>query len=152
MANFRDLNGDSKPSFPYLAFVPVIAALSALLLLILRGRRRELTVAPAGESREQVKSIRLPAETPDTAPPKGDDLTLVEGIGPKVAATLAAAGITTFKQLSKTKPETVREILRRAGNRISNPATWPEQARLAAAGKWEDLKKYQAELKAGRAA
>ncbi len=151
MTTRRDLNRDQTCAFPYLAFFPVIAALAAVLLLILRSRRKEPAAEPK-ERREQVKSIRLPAETPPPSPPAADDLTRVEGIGPKVAATLTAAGITTFKQLSKLKVEVIREILRKAGNRISNPATWPEQARLAAAGKWDELAKLQGELKGGRAA
>jgi hypothetical protein len=31
-----------------------------------------------------------------------------------------------------------------------DPATWPEQAKLAAEGNWEELKKRQDELKGGR--
>jgi predicted flap endonuclease-1-like 5' DNA nuclease len=151
MTKRLDLNDDEKCSFPYSAFIPVIAALAALLLLILRSRRKGPAVEMKDQRREQVKSILLPAEAPPVSPPTADDLTRIEGIGPKVATTLAAAGITTFKQLAKLNPEVIREILRKAGNRISNPATWPEQARLAAGGKWEELEKYQAELKGGRA-
>lgn len=150
MTTRLDLTREEKCSFPYFAFLPVIAALAAMLLIILRSRRKESAAGLKEEPREQVKSIRLPAEEPPVSPQAADDLTRIEGIGPKVAATLESAGITTFKQLARLKAEVIRDILRQAGNRISNPATWPEQARLAAAGKWEELHNYQAQLKAGR--
>lgn len=140
---------DENCSFPYFAFLPLIAALSALLLLILRSRKTELRPELAAQRSRESKSIQLPAEAPPAAQIPADDLTRIEGIGPKVAATLTAAGITTFKQLSLSKPETIKEILVKAGNRISNPDTWPEQARLAAAGKWSELVKFQQELKGG---
>ncbi len=40
-----------------------------------------------------------------------DDLTLVPGIGPKYAAQLAAAGITSYAALSAAKPEQLRAII-----------------------------------------
>jgi predicted flap endonuclease-1-like 5' DNA nuclease len=146
----RDLKSEPENTFPYFVFLPVIAALAAVLLLILRSRRTKSVAEMAAPPREPVKSIRLPAEEPTVKPPAVDDLTRIEGIGPKVAATLAAAGIKTYRQLARLKVEEIREILRKAGNRISNPTTWPEQARLAADGKWGELEKLQAELKGGR--
>jgi len=140
---------EEKSSFPYFAFLPLVAFLSALLLFILRSRKAELHPKLSAQRHEEVKSIQLPAETPLAAQTAADDLTRIEGIGPKVAATLTAAGITTFKQLSRSKPEAIKKILIEAGNRISNPATWPEQARLAAAGRWSELVKFQQELKGG---
>ena len=45
----------------------------------------------------------------------------------------------------------VGEILRAANlRRLADPATWPEQARYAAAGDWDGLKQFQATLKGGR--
>ena len=40
----------------------------------------------------------------------------------------------------------------KGGNKFSlaNPSSWPRQASLAEQGKWEELKKYQDELNAGR--
>jgi hypothetical protein len=34
--------------------------------------------------------------------------------------------------------------------RLAHPATWPEQAALAATGEWEALEALQAKLKGGR--
>lgn len=85
--------------------------------------------------------------------PAGDDLEIVEGIGPKINSILQAAGIRTFAQLAAADVAQLEEILRAAGmRRINNPATWPEQARLAAGGDWNGLETLQKSLKAGRRA
>ncbi len=80
--------------------------------------------------------------------PAMDDLTRIEGIGPKTATALRAAGITTFAQMAATSDEELRRILRDAGI-SADPGTWPEQAALAAAGKWTELKAWQDELVGG---
>jgi predicted flap endonuclease-1-like 5' DNA nuclease len=81
-----------------------------------------------------------------------DDLRVIEGIGPKISAILLEAGIRTYTQLAATEVERLQSILEEAGIRIANPSTWPEQAKLAAAGKWEALESLQDELKGGRRA
>lgn len=87
------------------------------------------------------------------APADGDDLTKVEGIGPKINDLLKAEGINTFADLAATDVERVREILKAAGSAFASrdPSTWPDQAKLAADGKWDELKKWQDELDGGRA-
>lgn len=87
----------------------------------------------------------------DTISAATDNLELVEGIGPKIARVLRAAGITTFAQLAALDPERISAILRAGNVRLAVTATWPEQARLAAEGKWDDLKALQERLTAGRA-
>ncbi len=82
---------------------------------------------------------------------KPDDLKKVEGIGPKIAETLIAAGISTFADLAKTKSEKISEIIADVrGNHVTD--TWPAQAKLAAEGKWDELKKWQDELDGGKPA
>jgi len=83
------------------------------------------------------------------APPAPQDLTKIEGVGPKIAETLKAAGITTYAQLAATSPEDLRKILADAGI-SADPETWPEQARLAAADKWAELQAWQDKLEGGR--
>ncbi|MBD0851478.1 50S ribosomal protein L21 [Maribacter arenosus] len=84
------------------------------------------------------------------APKKADDLKKVEGIGPKIAETLIAAGISTFAELAKSKPAKIAEIIADVrGNHVTD--TWPAQAKLAADGKWDELKKWQDELDGGKA-
>ena len=81
---------------------------------------------------------------------KADDLKKVEGIGPKIAETLDAAGISTFAELAKAKPAKIAEIIADVrGNHVTD--TWPAQAKLAADGKWDELKKWQDELDGGKA-
>jgi hypothetical protein len=82
--------------------------------------------------------------------PAPDDLVIIEGIGPKIAEILNAAGITTFNQLAATDVSRLREILDQAGLRLADPASWPEQARLASTGDQAALQALQDRLKAGR--
>ncbi len=81
-----------------------------------------------------------------------DDLIIIEGIGPKINDILKMAGIKTFSQLAAAKPEDLKKLLTDAGLRLGDPTTWPEQARMAAAGDMEGLQKYQDSLKGGRVA
>jgi large subunit ribosomal protein L21 len=84
---------------------------------------------------------------------KGDDLKIIEGIGPKAAEVLVAAGIDTFAKLAKTKADKVKEILDAAEAKVQHldPTTWAQQAQLAADGKMDELKKLQDELNGGKA-
>ena len=81
-----------------------------------------------------------------------DDLKRIEGIGPKIQKLLYDDGITTFNTLAKTKVDRLQGILDNAGSRyrIHDPTSWPIQAGLAAAGKWDELDKLQDELIGGR--
>jgi len=81
-----------------------------------------------------------------------DDLTKVEGIGPKINELLQNSGINTFAKLAIVDVEKVREILAEAGGSFKShdPETWPAQAKLAADGKWDELKKWQDELDGGK--
>ncbi|NLE75163.1 MAG: DUF4332 domain-containing protein [Chloroflexi bacterium] len=86
-------------------------------------------------------------------PATPNDLTFLEGIGPKIASLLRAAGVTTFAQLAETAPARLLEILEAADPRLArlaDPTTWPEQAALAAAGRWADLEALTDKLKGGR--
>jgi len=88
-------------------------------------------------------------ETP-TAPTKPDDLTVIEGIGPKIASVLGAAGITTFAQLARADVSRLQQVLLDAGLRLADPGTWSEQAKLLAEGKWDEFKALTESLKGGR--
>ena len=86
---------------------------------------------------------------PKKAAAKKDDLKKIEGIGPKIAETLTAGGIATFAELAKAKPAKISEIIAGVrGNHV--PDTWPEQAKLAADGKWDELKALQDKLDGGK--
>ncbi len=81
-----------------------------------------------------------------------DDLTKIEGIGPKVAELLKSNGIGTFAALAKADVAQVDKILDAAGSiyRAMDASSWPKQAALAAAGDWDGLKKLQEDLVGGR--
>jgi len=83
---------------------------------------------------------------------KGDDLRKVEGVGPKIAELFNAAGIHTFADLAKASVDQLKDILTEAGSAFAShdPGTWPKQAELAAAGKWDELKAWQDELNGGK--
>lgn len=82
---------------------------------------------------------------------KKEDLTKIEGIGPKAAEALNGQGINTFAELAKTAPEKIKEVLTEASSRMAHldPTTWPKQAQMAADGKWEELGKWQDNAKGG---
>jgi small subunit ribosomal protein S1 len=83
----------------------------------------------------------------------GDNLVIIEGIGPKIAEVLNNNGITTFAQLAATNPAQIRTWLDEAGPQfqVHDPGTWPAQAGLAAEGKMDELNAWQAEHKGGKA-
>lgn len=87
-----------------------------------------------------------------TLPHNAEDLKVIEGIGPKIEQLLKDAGINTWHDLAATELERLQAILATAGEhyRIHDPGTWSQQALLAANEKWEDLEKWQDELKGGR--
>ncbi len=93
-----------------------------------------------------------PAKTSKMADAKPDDLTKIEGIGPKIASLLKADGIETFEKLSKSSEKTLKAILEKAGSRFQmhNPSTWANQAKIATKGDWKALKKLQDELNGGK--
>jgi predicted flap endonuclease-1-like 5' DNA nuclease len=74
----------------------------------------------------------------------------IEGIGPKVAGLLHAAGIRTFAQLAEADIEQLHKILHENRLNFINPSTWAEQAHLAADGRWQDLEVLQGKLKGGQ--
>lgn len=96
------------------------------------------------------------SETPEpkkvAKPSTKDDLKIVEGIGPKIAQLLNDAGINTWAELAATEASKIKEILAAAGSRYAthDPTTWPEQAKLADAGKFDKLKTWQDELDGGK--
>jgi hypothetical protein len=81
-----------------------------------------------------------------------DDLTKIEGIGPKIGELVNDGGIMTFAQLAAAPVERLQELLDAGGPRyqVHNPASWPMQAGLAAEGKWDALDELQDRLDGGK--
>lgn len=112
--------------------IPLITALAFECSIIVERRPAELKkghkmdlvkpVAPVEVETEE--EVVIAAATPD-------DLTRINGIGPKVASLLNENGLTTFAQLAQTDVSQIKAILERAGSRyrLLDPTTWPEQAR-----------------------
>jgi large subunit ribosomal protein L17 len=110
-------------------------------------------VAPAAtETAEAPVAEVVTEDAPEAAQTTGDDLTLIEGIGPKIAELLNNAGITTFAQLAASEDEAVQQVLTDAGSRfnVHDATTWNEQAALARDGKLDELKELQDRLKGGK--
>ncbi len=106
------------------------------------------------ETAEKKTASKAKASTTKKAAPKktgADDLTKIEGIGPKAAQALTDAGLATFADLAKSTPTKIKKILDEAEGRFGamDPGTWPKQAKLAAADKWDELKKWQDEMDGG---
>jgi len=80
-----------------------------------------------------------------------DDLTKIEGIGPKAAEALIAAGIATYTNLSTAEADAMKTILAEASPRLAHldPGSWAKQAKMAAEGKWDELKEWQDSVKGG---
>jgi predicted flap endonuclease-1-like 5' DNA nuclease len=128
------------------------------------GEPRRRGTAPAPEQSAQAKLERAAAleaasavgasadridEVAD-ATVTGDDLKVVEGIGPRFDELLRGAGIRSFAGLAAMTPEQIETTIRDAGGRLVNAGTWPAQAHLAATGQWDALAEMQARLKGGR--
>jgi len=165
-----------QKGWPWWAWLLLILALAVIVLLLWwlwRGsRRKEVPAAPpvapavrtAPPPPPAAPAVTAPApvapavELPPpvvtrapAAPAQPDDLKIVEGIGPKIASILQAAGITTFAQLAGADVGLLRQILQAAGlQHLADPGSWPAQARLAAEGQWDALQALQDSLKGGR--
>ena len=89
----------------------------------------------------------------DAANDEADDLTKIEWIGPKINDLLQEAWITTYAALASSDPATIKWILEAAEWNFAShdPATWPDQSKMAAEGKWDELKTRQDELDGGKA-
>jgi len=80
-----------------------------------------------------------------------DDLTTLEGIGPKIAQALVAAGYDTFAKVAAASMDDFREALEASGvNFAPSAESWAEQASFAASGDMEGLQALQDRLVSGR--
>ena len=113
------------------------------------AKAKKAAKAPVAE-----KAAPAAKKAPAKKAAKGDDLKIIEGIGPKIAEVFNDAGIATFQDLANADVAKLREILDAAGSQFAShdPTTWPQQAELAALGKMDELKALQDELQGGREA
>ena len=119
----------------------------------------------ARRAKEEAK--RKPTEKPASAPKAADapgpatpapaaaavqdeDLARIAGIDERIAGGLRIAGVRSYAQLAEADPDRLRAIVAEADPELlqgADPASWPKQARLAAAGKWEALGRLQEKIK-----
>ena len=123
-----------------------------------RGHRQDYTrlliefIGQAGEGEKARAEKMSEATRQPEVQTEADDLVKIEGIGPKVAEALKAAGIVTFAQLAESNADDIQKICTEAGLKMMSPEGWIDQAKLAAAGDWKGFEKLQAKLMGGRKA
>jgi predicted flap endonuclease-1-like 5' DNA nuclease len=110
----------------------------------------QLEAVPAEEVEEAAPTSAPSTDTAAEGPVATDDLTRIEGIGPKTSGVLREAGISSYDQLAAVDSSHLKQILKDANLRLGDPTTWPEQARLAASGDWDGLETLQDQLSGGR--
>lgn len=134
----------TKQGWPWWIWLLIILVLVISIYFLIRamGRKEQ-------EATQQIEKVE-PIPTPQPEAP--DDLTMIEGIGPKIQSVLQAAGIKKFTEVADMAPEAIKQLLTDAGLRLGVTDTWPQQAKLAAEGKFEELKELQDKLSGGREA
>ncbi|ALJ05788.1 50S ribosomal protein L21 [Pseudalgibacter alginicilyticus] len=116
------------------------------------GAKKAAKVEKKAEPKaEAPKKAEAKKAAPKKSAAKADDLKKIEGAGPKAAEALVGAGLDTFAKVAKATPEELSTILSEASSRLSHivTETWPKQAKLAADGKWDELKELQDKLDGG---
>ncbi len=106
------------------------------------------TAKPAAEKAVKQPAIKKAATT-KKAKPEAEDLLKIKGIGTRIFYLLKRNDILTYKTLANTSTKKLEQLLKEAGAQYSsyNPENWPKQAKLAAAGKWDELETLQSAMK-----
>ncbi|SCE96663.1 hypothetical protein [Micromonospora mirobrigensis] len=77
--------------------------------------------------------VTVPPAAEPAADGPADDFRRIQGVGPKMAAALQAAGIRTYGQLAALDEAALRDTIRAAGLRAApSLATWAQQAKVLA--------------------
>ena len=134
------------------------------------ARFEPLPPIPSSPPAATFASVAPPAfvETPTRPPPSrvidvgaarsagfnlkhADDLTIIEGIGPKTDELFRSHGVTGFVQVALLGVDDMRAILDKGGPhfKFANPVSWAQQALLASENRWAELKALQDELVGG---
>ncbi|MBI5929318.1 MAG: hypothetical protein HY862_08425 [Chloroflexi bacterium] len=114
----------------------------------------EVVLAAAQSAQASHDSHSQPKAPPVAPEPKAttaDDLTLIEGVGDKIAAALHQAGITSFAHIAaKTPTELETAVKAQNVDLVGDAKTWPRQAKLAAAGDANGLEDLKRRVKEGK--
>lgn len=90
------------------------------------------------------ESHAKPAESAD-----GDDLAIIEGIGPKAKAALYAVGIRTFQQVAQSDEATLNQAVGSPDLKLLKTHTWKKQAEYIVNKDAEGFENYKKSLKSG---
>ncbi len=117
----------------------------------------EAVVAEEAPDVEPTKVVDVEAAEPEPEPEavaettEPDDLTAIDGIGPKMSAALIEYGITTYERLAGMSQDEIRAAIKAAGMRFApSVPSWAQQAGYLAKGDMDGLAAYQSTLVAGR--
>lgn len=97
------------------------------------------------------ESVTPPENLPEQKP-RRDDLTIVEGISSYIQSILYQAGMNRLYHLAQSSPDEIKNVLLKYDQKLAthDPQAWPRQAQLFLDGNYNELKRYQEFLKAGR--
>lgn len=143
VSEHADVSGGSYDA----GFEAGVASMKSTLNVNQVAQTTQVTPSNLGSLSPALMALALAARTKDGR----DDLTIVEGIGPKINDLLISGGIDTFEKLASAPTEVIKKLLDDAGARfrLANPSSWAKQARLCADGQWEALHALQEALTAG---
>ena len=119
--------------------------------IVASGAKPAAKAEKKAESKAAAPKTEAKKASPKKSAAKADDLKKIEGAGPKAAEALINAGYETFAKIAKATPEELSAVLTEASSRLAHLVTdtWPKQAKLAADGKWDELKALQEKLDGG---
>jgi large subunit ribosomal protein L20 len=116
-------------------------------------RAAKKQAAPVAEAAPVAAAEPVKAKTTRKKKGDGDELTAIEGLGPKSAQALTAAGITTYAQIAGMSAEELEDVVKvKGGVRVldGQTKTWPKQAQFLVDGDEAGFKKYTDHLVGGR--
>lgn len=109
--------------------------------------------APVAEVAPVVEAVLVPVKATRKKKGDGDELTVIEGLGPKSAQALNTAGVTTYAQIASLSAEALEDIVKvKGGVRVldGQTKTWPKQAQFLVDGDEAGFKAYTDRLVGGR--
>lgn len=113
-----------------------------------KSEAASVDTTPADVSADDPAPVTI-QDTADNNDP--DDLTKVEGIGPKMSRALIDSGISTYVKLANSSNEDLQQAIEDAGMRLAPSLdTWAEQAEYLVNGDMDGLQAFQDTLVAGR--
>ncbi len=153
-ATAAEMSGSSSPgeaSIP--AMAPGAELTEASIIEGLAQGTSDFSTMVSGDGGEAATGMSF-SDAPASTIPLGpkDDLTLIEGIGPRIEQLLNQAGVNTYSELASASSDQIRAVLENAGGAFAgqDPTTWPQQSAMAAAGQWDELRAWQITLDGGR--